>query len=354
MPSASPRRGFTRIEIIVVACMLTAAAGLFLPALQQARADYNKRVCKNNLLRLAIGTLNYHDTYQRLAAGMDNQYVGALIRLLPFIDEDILYRNFSFDPQYDLYWQNPYNRPLTDGTDTIPRPPDVYGCEWEVSTFMCPDGPRPHETVTALMAPRYGIDGVDYRSDDGLDTGHLFTGSPGRLIMARSHYLGMAGDWRAEDPYLGKYRGIFTFNSHTRIPADIQDGVSNTIGYAEAWGGYVDWGGASGIPSGWSTGSRSVGFNYSTFGTCPNADNPNCDPQSFGLCFGTYGALHLLHSANGPVLGFNVAMVDGSVRTLRGDIYFGIWDALCGKADGEINPPGLEPAECTALTDQID
>jgi prepilin-type processing-associated H-X9-DG protein len=118
--------------------------------------------------------------------------------------------------------------------------------------------------------------------------------------------------------------------------------------FAESWGGFINWGGDNGIPSGWSTGSRSVGFNYSTFGTYPNAANPNCDLQSFGLSFGTYGALHLLH---GPALGFNVAMADGSVRTLRGDIDFGVWTAMCGIADRELRPPGLEPEVCLAGTD---
>jgi hypothetical protein len=350
MSRPSRGQGFTRLELALVSAMVAVAVGLLLPGLQHARAQERSRTCQNNLRQMAIGAHNYYDTYTRLMPGMDSQYVGGLIYLLPFVNQDILYKNFSFDPQYSLYWQNPYNRPPTDGTDDIPRPPDVYGCEWEVSTFLCPDGPQPDETVTALMIPHYGTPGVDYQADDGLDDGHLFTGSPGRLVMARSHYLGMAGDWRTDDPYSGKYRGIFTYNSRTRF-TDITDGASNTIMYAEAWGGFVDWAGASGVPSGWSTGSRSVGFNYSAFGTCPSPDNPNCDLNSFGLSFGTFGALHLMHSTNGPVLGFNVAMADGSARTLRGDVDFGVWEAMSGISDGEINPPGLEPTACGAWVD---
>jgi hypothetical protein len=350
MSRPTHRHGFSRPELAVLSVIVAVTAALLLPALQRVRAQERNLKCENNLKLIAIGAHNYYDTYAVLMPGMDTQYVGGLIYLLPFIDQDLLYKNFSFDPQFTLYWQNPYNRPPTDGTDNVPRPPDVYGCEWEVNAFLCPDGPQPDETVTALMTPRYGTPGVDYRADDGLDTGHFFSGSPGRLVMARTHYLGMGGDWRTQEPYNGKYRGMFTYNSNTRF-SDVTDGLSNTIMYGESWGGKVDWGGTLGVPSGWSTGSRSAGFNYSAFGTCPSGDNPNCDLNSFGLSFGTFGALHLLHTSNGPALGFNVAMGDASVRSLRGDIDFGVWDAMSGIKDGEINPPGLSPTECTTGLD---
>lgn len=343
MVRAVPRPGLTRVEVAVLVGISAVLASLFFPALQRVRADRQEKQCKDNLRQLALAAHNYHDALNRLPPGMDDQYVGALIQLLPYISQFDLYRNFSFDPQYSLYWQNPYNVPPTDGTDDVPRPPDLYGSEGDVPTLRCPDGPRPGETVTALLAPRYGYTGVDYRADDGLDTGHVFAGSPGRLVLAQSHYLGMAGDYRRDAPYTnGKYRGVFTYNSRTRF-SDILDGYSNTILFGESWGGYVDWAGDNGIPSGWSVPSRSAGFGYSTFGTCPNGDNPNCDLHSFGLGFGTFGALHPVHGSGGPALGFNVALADGSVRLLRGDIDFSLWDALCGKADGEINPSGLAP-----------
>jgi hypothetical protein len=361
MLRASQRWGLTRIEFAVVASITVIGLGLLLPALQQVRAGSGGTQCQNNLRQLALGAHNYHDTFRQFPPGMTDgqfppgmsaQYVGALVHLLPFVEQDILYRNFRFDLPA-LYWQNPNNRPPTDGTDNVPPPPDggkVYGCEWDANVFLCPEGPQTSETVTALLVARYGNAGMDYRDDDGLDNGHIYSGSPGRLIMARSHYLGMAGDWRTDPPYNGRYRGVFTYNSSTRF-SDIIDGTSNTIMFGEAWGGFIDWGGLAGVPSGWSTGSRSMGFNYSTFGTCPNSTNPNCDLQSFGLSFGTFGALHFVHTPTGPALGFNVAMADGSVRTLRGDIDFGIWSAMSGIADGEIRPRGLEPDVCNVGVD---
>jgi prepilin-type processing-associated H-X9-DG protein len=274
---------------------------------------------------------------------MDDQVVGELIRLLPFVKRDDLYKNFSFDPRYDIYSQNPYNLPPGDGTDNIPRPPDLYGCEGEVDVYLCPDGPQPGETVTALLTEVYGTLGIDFPNSVRFLHGHVFPISPGRLVMARSHYLGMAGDFRTGQ--YARFRGIFTYNSQTRL-SDLERGPENTILYAEYWGGYVDWNGVGGVPSGWTNGSRSVGFNYSAFGTCPSDPlYSSCDYQhSFGLSFGTFGALHRGLIGGHPYT-FNVAMADGSVRSLPGDINFLLWETLCGIHGGG-NPVGrLEPEE---------
>jgi prepilin-type processing-associated H-X9-DG protein len=343
MVRASHRRGLTRVELTIVIVISITAIGLLLPAIQRARAGGGSSQCQNNLMQVALGTLSYHDTYGQFAPGMDDQYVGELIPLLPFVDQNNLYKNFSYDPAYSLYYQNPYNRPPSTGTDDIPRPPDLYGCEGEVDTYLCPDAPQPGDTVTALLTVRYGTAGVDYRAGDGLSNGHLFSSAPGRLVMARSSYLGTAGLF--SDP---RYRGIFAYNSQTQL-SDLQRGAANTIMYGELWGGFVIWSGGGGIPDGWSNASRSVGFNFSSFGTCPDPSNQNCDfIASSGLSFGTYGALHPLKSGK---FGFNVAMADGSVQTLAGDIDYTLWVNLCSVMDNGTRAVGLRPELCGALDD---
>lgn len=335
MVRTSSRRGLTRTEVVCVAAMIVALIGLLLPAVQRARAQANGNRCAFNLGQIAFAAHNYASAHIVFPPGMDNQYVGTLIHLLPFLDQEIVWRNFSFDPRYSLYWDNPHNRPPTRPKTSVSRPPDVYGCEWEVRAYLCPDGPQPEQTVTALLVNRHGIPGTDYRTNDGLDVGFLYTGHPGRLIMARSHYLGMAGDWR----YGGRYRGIFGFNTRTRI-ADIVDGTSNTLFFAETWGSHHDWRASGGIRSGWTVASRSAGFNYAAFGSCPDRANPNCDfDDSFGLGFGAFGALH----PRPEVPGFNVAFADGSVRTLPGNISLTrMWLPMCGMRDGDLLGPVMK------------
>jgi prepilin-type processing-associated H-X9-DG protein len=137
----------------------------------------------------------------------------------------------------------------------------------------------------------------------------------------------MAGDPRTNPPYNGRYKGIFRYNSRTQL-SDLVRGPENTVLYGEYWGSFVVWGGQGGIPDGWSNGSRSVGFNVSSFGTCPGPGP--CDYQhSFGLSGATFGALHPGLTVEHPYT-FNVAMADGSVRSLPGNINYPTWLTLCG------------------------
>jgi len=343
MLPTSQRSGLTRLEVVVVAGIGAISIGLLFPAVEKVRAAFGGQACYNNLRQIALATLNYHDYYDRFAPGMDDQAVGELIRLLPFVKRDDLYKNFSFDPKYMVYFQNPYNRPPDDGTDDVPRPPELYGCEGEVAVYLCPDGPQPNETVTALVSICYGIRGVDYPF--GAGSGDTFSGSPGRLVMARSHYLGMAGDFRSS-----RYCGIFTYNSSTRL-SDLVRGPENTILYGEYWGSYIGWNRVGGIPSGWSVGSRSAGPNFSLFGTCPNPSNDSCDYRnSFGLSFGTFGALHPGLVVTHPYT-FNVAMADGSVRSLPTDIDYVLWETLSAIVAGGHPVGRLEPEEAWAGID---
>lgn len=346
MTLATSRSGLSRLDTLTLAGIAVLALGLLAPALARVQAAARGNDCVINLRAIAIAMHNYHDTYGRMPPGTDRQYVGVLVSLLPYLEQQPVYDNFSFSAKYNLFWQNPYNRPATDGSDKVPRPPEVYGSEGEVSYYLCPDAPQPQDTVTALLAVRYGTPGVDFRIDDKLADGHLYSGSPGRLVMARSHYLGIGGDWRTEPPYNGLYRGIFTYNSRTRI-ADIFDGSSNTLAFAESWGANVPWEEAGGIPSGWTVASRSAGFNFSTFGPCPNPKNPNCDYDgSYGLSAITFGGLHGKKYDR-----FNVAFADGSVRSLPGTIDFNLWTVMSGARDGMVEARSLSPELGSAFSD---
>src|SRR5262249_19064224 len=132
-------------------------------------------------------------TMGTLPPGSDVQGAGCLVYLLPYVEQDNRFRSFSFRPStYPLWYQDPVNRPPTTGSDTVPRPPDLYGAEGTIKTFLCPSAPSPESSFPALMGVPSATAGVDYPFA-GVRDPHLFSSAPGRLVLGRTNYLGSGG-----------------------------------------------------------------------------------------------------------------------------------------------------------------
>jgi prepilin-type N-terminal cleavage/methylation domain-containing protein/prepilin-type processing-associated H-X9-DG protein len=335
-----PRRGFTLIELLVVIAIIAILIGLLLPAVQKIREAAARMTCTNNLHQLALAAHNYDSSNNNLPPGMDEQHVGCLVYLLPYIEQDARFKNFSFRPAlttppaantYIFYYLDPLNRPPSTNTDVLPRPPALYGCEGTIKTLVCPSSPAPEEYTTALLFAAYGTRGRHWNANYATNGAHVFSAAPGRLIMGRSHYLGVGGDWRFPSATVsGDYHGMFTYKSKNSM-GKVPDGTSNTMMFAEMPGGWINWNGSGGIPNGWASPSWSSGFNYTAFGACPGNGGGNCtanDPDG-GFSFGTFGSKH----AGNPI---NVAFGDGSVRAISPSIPFGVYNAIAGMADGQV------------------
>jgi prepilin-type N-terminal cleavage/methylation domain-containing protein/prepilin-type processing-associated H-X9-DG protein len=336
MSRSKPRLGFTLIELLVVIAIIAILIGLLVPAVQKVREAAARIQCENNLKQLGLAAHSYQSTFNRLPPGMDSQHIGCLVYLLPYIEQNNVYKlwnsgNAPLGGAFTLFYQNPTIRPPTTGTDNIPRPPALYASEPTIPVFLCPSAPDPSSYITVLMSVNYTNgpqhnNGADYNNASGY--GHLFSSAPGRLVLGRNNYLGSGG-------YIGntvnsQFNGLFTYKSKNSI-AKVPDGTSNTLLFLEYVGGTINWGGSGGIPDGLSGASWVCGFNYTAFSP-DNGVSGNISPTgSLGGYYYTFGSDHATNI-------INVCYADGSVRQITPHIDWFTFVCLSAFRDGYVVP----------------
>ncbi len=331
--------GFTLIELLVVIAIIAILIGLLLPAVQKVREAAARTQCQNHLKQLVLAAHNYESANSYLPPGSigvfpdatdpgaDSSFLsgcGLLVILLPYVEQDALFR--QFEPEMVNINKSPSPGSGTPGYTNgwWERTKPFNASQISVKTYRCPSDPgRTANTTLAYMIPfREGSTGATltnfyYFSQDYMQGVTNYAGSMG----ANGNLASTASPRHGPGADLKKYNGIFNNRSKTAITA-IGDGASNTLAFGETLGGEISAG-------------QYMPHRWVSSGTLPTRSGITNKKEEL--------AVSRFSSAHSGIVQF--AMGDGSVRGLRpgatttinpasADWY--VLQSMAGMNDGEV------------------
>jgi prepilin-type N-terminal cleavage/methylation domain-containing protein len=329
MRSLQRRRGFTLIELLVVIAIIAVLIALLLPAVQAAREAARRAQCVNNLKQLGIALHNFHDvnlnlpSSDRPGGATALPRIAAITFMLPYIEQNAAYDAYN----QRVNWSAPLN-----STVVLSR----------LNVFLCPSAQNNDALDGDPNPPLKWAPNVaaitDYSPTIGVDRR---LGTPG-LGLASA-----AGDTTT----IGPWTGVLPKNTKSRL-ADVTDGLSNTIAFAESAGRpYVYLKGGKLVDGntlihrvnagGWSRPASDFSIDGSSLdgsvlpGPCPiNCTNgEDIADQTFPyIYYGSEGSSEAYSFHHG---GANFLVGDGSVRFIKETIAMRVFASLITRGAGE-------------------
>jgi prepilin-type N-terminal cleavage/methylation domain-containing protein len=305
------RRAFTLIELLVVIAIIAILIGLLLPAVQKVREAAARMACSNNLKQLGLGVQNYASSNQDALPNITSAVNGTPqsvthggtihYYLLPYIEQDALFK-LGLTPTVGTYngtnYSTPWDRPVPGNPS---KPQVLYQI---IKTFSCP-------------------------SDATLSSGTPSNRGPDWAGTSYAANFALFGNVRVNNADQASFK-----------IGNIPDGTSNTITFADSYGGRTsDHGQLWAFPGwDWAGDGRynavfAWGGNTTRFGVGMGWGSWN-QPPLFGVTqTAATDRTRVYANHSGTCL---VALADGSVRGVGAGVTQPTWQNACVPNDGQV------------------
>ncbi len=286
------RTAFTLIELLVVIAIIAILIGLLLPAIQKVREAAARTQCNNNLHQLGIAAVNFHDgngEFPPLYGTLGNASSNHIhFWLLPYLELNIVYQSAANG--------NDFN--------SSQYPAGAAAALSPIRPCICPSDPTINSGTGVPMGGTQAYSNVSGATVNGPYPTSVTYAANAQVFGVTTGAVSATGG-----------QTVSGGQGAAKMPVNFQDGTSNTILFTEKYGNDGTNGGCV-----WG---RNLSYN-STY--APNFAIPSRDTT--GVTFQPHPtqANVTYKSPSSPhPSGINVALADGSVRSVSNSISVTTW-----------------------------